>query len=74
MVTRYALDVLLINVSAGLVLLYPFSWERWQLDLVRPDNWVGTTILVTVAIVAWLMLRTYRRSVRQIRDERFDDI
>lgn len=62
MVTHYALDALLISVTGGLVLLYPLSWETWQLDLVRPDNWLGTTILVTVAIVVWLMLKAWRRT------------
>jgi len=45
-VTHYALDVLLIHVSGGLMLLYPLSWDTWALQLVRPDNWLGTTILV----------------------------
>ena len=62
MVTHYALDVLLISVTGGLVLAFPLSWEMWQLDLVRPNNWLGTTILVTVAVLMWLVLRVWRRS------------
>ena len=57
MVTHYALDALLISVTGGLVLLYPLSWETWQLDLIRPDNWLGTTILVGAAILVWLVLK-----------------
>jgi LexA-binding, inner membrane-associated putative hydrolase len=63
MVTHYALDVILIYVGGGLMLLYPLSWNMWHLDLVRPDNWLGTTILVAVAILVYgaLKVRSYRR-------------
>jgi hypothetical protein len=47
MVTHYALDVLLIHVS----------WDTWALQLVRPDNWLGTTILVAAAVLVWLVLK-----------------
>ena len=54
MATHYALDVLLIHVSGGLALLWPLSWQIWALQLVRPDNWLGTTILVAAALlVCW---------------------
>jgi len=59
MVTHYALDVLLIHVSGGLMLLYPLSWDTWALQLVRPDNWLGTTILVAAALLVWLVLRVW---------------
>ena len=64
-VTPYALDVLLIGVTWGLVLLYPLSWATWQLDLVRPDNWLGTTILVAVAALVWVVLRVWNRAGRR---------
>jgi hypothetical protein len=59
MVTHFALDVILINTSGGLVLLYPLSWNTWHLDLVRPDNWLGTTILVAAAILVWFVLKVW---------------
>jgi hypothetical protein len=63
MVTHYALDVLLVQVARGLVLLYPLSWSNWHLDLVRPDNWLGTTILVAAALLVFgvLKVRSDRR-------------
>jgi hypothetical protein len=73
MVTHYALDGLLISVTGGLVLLYPLSWETWQLDLVRPDNWLGTTILVAVAALTWVVLRVWSRAGRRIMDEMAGD-
>jgi len=57
--THYALDVLLMHVTGGIVFLYPLSWETWQLQLVRPDNWLGTTILVAAAILVWLVAKAW---------------
>ena len=57
MATHYVLDVLLIHVSGGLALLCPLSWQTWALQLVRPDNWLETAILVAAAILVWLVLR-----------------
>ena len=68
MVMHYALDALLISVTGGLVLLYPLSWETWQLDLIRPDNWLGTTILVGTAVLVWCALK-WRRSGQPTKDE-----
>ena len=68
MVTHYALDALLISVTGGLVLLYPLSWETWELGLVRPDNWLGTTILVGTAVLVWCALK-WRRSGQPTKDE-----
>ena len=49
MLTHYEPDVLLIGVAGGLALLYPFTWETWHFDLIRPNNWFGTTMLVSGA-------------------------
>jgi hypothetical protein len=49
MLTHYEPDVLLIGVAGGLALLYPFTWETWHFDLIRPNNWLGTTMLVSGA-------------------------
>jgi hypothetical protein len=74
MVTHYALDALLISVTGGLVLAFPLSWETWQLDLVRPDNWLGTTILVAAAVLMWLVSQVWRRPTRPATEERSSDI
>ena len=68
MVTHYALDGLLISVTGGLVLLYPLSWETWTLDLIRPNNWLGTTILVGAAALVWCVLK-WRRTGQPTKDE-----
>jgi hypothetical protein len=78
MATHYVLDVLLIHVSGGLALLWPLSWQTWALQLVRPDNWLGTAILVAAAILVWLVLRVWsdRRAelAERTREETSSDV
>ncbi|MGZ4849157.1 MAG: metal-dependent hydrolase [Halobacteriota archaeon] len=74
MVTHYALDVLLISVTGGLMLAFPLSWETWQLDLVRPNNWLGNTILAAGAVLLWLVLKAWRQSSRPATEKRPGDI
>ena len=50
------------------MLAYPLSWEMWQLDLVRPNNWLGTTILVAGAVLVWLVLQAWRRTGQSITE------
>jgi hypothetical protein len=69
MATHYALDVLLIHVSGAFMLLYPLSWETWALQLVRPDTWLGTTMLVAAALLVYSVLKV-RSSRRLGRAER----
>jgi len=64
----------LISVTGGLVLAFPLSWETWQLDLVRPDNWLGTTILVAAAFLVWLVSQVWRRPLRPATEEKSGDI
>lgn len=62
MATHYLLDVILISVGGGVAVVFPLSWETWHLDLIRPNNWLGTTILVIAALIVWLVLRAWKQS------------
>ncbi|GEM_PF-5255692 len=52
-------DLSIVNPNAfgrgGLALMYPLSWETGALELVRPDNWLGTTLVVAAAVLMWLV-------------------
>ena len=69
MLTHYELDVLMIGVAGGLALLYPFTWETWHFDLIQPNNWLGTTMLVSGAVVLRLVLKVWRRTEPSTQDE-----
>jgi len=64
MATHYALDALLKHVTGGIMFLYPLSWETWQLQLVRPDNWLRTSIMVAAAVLVYGLLKV--RSDRRV--------
>jgi hypothetical protein len=74
MVTHHALDALLISVTGGLVLAFPLSWETSRLDLVRPDNWLGTTILEAAAVLMWFVSQVWRRPTRPATQESSGDV
>jgi len=46
-----------VFVRCGLTLLYPLSCETRTLQLVQPDNWLGATILVAVAVLVYSMVK-----------------
>jgi hypothetical protein len=50
--THYMLDMLLGHVSGGMLMLFPFSWEEYQLGLIQSDNyWITLVVLVLAAVV-----------------------
>ena len=56
--THFILDFLLIHAHGGMKLLYPFSWQEWQLYLIRSDDYL---ITISAIIVALLVCLIYRR-------------
>ena len=61
--THYALDLLLTNLNGGMVLLFPFSWASWTLNII-PDDDLNITILATgltlvvYVITSWVRKRS----------------
>lgn len=50
--THYALDMLLRHVSGGMLMLFPFSWGRYQLGLIGCEDFkITLAILVLVLVV-----------------------
>ncbi len=50
-VSCHLFDLLLKHVSGGLLLLFPLSWNRYQLGLVQADNYGIALVLVLLAVV-----------------------
>ena len=53
--THFILDFLLVHVTGGIRFLFPFSWEGWQLYLIRADNYWVTIIAVISAILVYIV-------------------
>ncbi len=51
--THYALDLLLTNLNGGMALLFPFSWNAWQLDIIPDDDFHITILAIGLALVVY---------------------
>lgn len=57
--THFALDFLLMHVSGGILLLFPFSWDKWQLRLIQCDNYYVALIALLLACVVYIISKYY---------------
>ncbi len=53
--THYALDILMIQVSDGLYLFYPVSWLGFHLDLFTNDDYLIWLLALAVALVVYVV-------------------
>jgi hypothetical protein len=60
--THYILDGLLEHVSGGMILLFPFSWWSWQLELTTSADYWVTLIAVSIAVIVYLIGRVVDRN------------
>jgi membrane-bound metal-dependent hydrolase YbcI (DUF457 family) len=52
--THFTLDFFLhVYMHGGMKLLFPFSWEGWQLYLIRSDDYRMTVVAVLAALVIY---------------------
>jgi len=65
--THFILDFFLLNVSGGMPLLYPFSWQEWQLGFIRSDDYTMTILALLAAILVYISYRIYQK--RKIKEE-----
>jgi hypothetical protein len=50
--THFALDLLLGHVSGGMLLLFPVSWQEYQLGWIHADNsWVALVLLGLATLI-----------------------
>jgi hypothetical protein len=55
--THFALDFLLMHVSGGMLLLFPFSWGGWQLGVIQYDNYYVVLLALIVACTIYVILK-----------------
>ena len=51
--THFILDFFLVNVSGGMKLLFPVSWEGWQVYLIRSDDYRMTIVAGLDALLVY---------------------
>ncbi len=52
--SHFFLDFFLVHVSSGMKLLFPFSWEEWQIYIIRYDDYYVTIVAIIVAIIVYV--------------------
>jgi hypothetical protein len=52
--SHFLLDVLLIHLTGGSNLLFPISWQIFNLDLVPTDDYYITILALMVALIVYL--------------------
>lgn len=60
--THFALDMLLINIGEGIYLFFPLSWQMFHIDLLSPDDYVFSFIVLALSFMVFIFgLLTKRR-------------
>ncbi|VVB60599.1 LexA-binding, inner membrane-associated putative hydrolase [uncultured archaeon] len=60
--THFILDFFLVHVpGGGMKLLFPFSWEGWQISLIRSDDYMVTVVAVLAAVIVYAIYRAAAR-------------
>ncbi|MEA2055063.1 MAG: metal-dependent hydrolase [Candidatus Thermoplasmatota archaeon] len=55
--THFVLDFFLRHTSGGMKLLFPLSWNEWQIYAIRSDNYWVTIFAVMIAIIFYIIMR-----------------
>jgi membrane-bound metal-dependent hydrolase YbcI (DUF457 family) len=53
--THFILDFFLVHVHGGMKLLFPFSWEGWQIYLYRSDDYWVTIGAILLALLVYAL-------------------
>jgi len=59
--THFILDFFLVHVHGGMKLLFPLSWDEWQIYLIRSDDYWMTIIAVLVALLVYSVYWYYEK-------------
>jgi len=65
--THLALDFLLMHVSGGMLMLFPFSWHGWQLGVIQCENYYVALIALLLACIIYIISKYYTGKERDKR-------
>lgn len=54
-ISHFAMDSLLVSVGEGMYLFFPFSWQTFHLDLISPDDYLITTVILTLTFFVYFL-------------------
>jgi hypothetical protein len=59
--THFILDFFLVHVHGGIKLLFPFSWNGWQIYIIRSDDYMVTVVAVLAALFVYIVYWYYEK-------------
>jgi len=68
-ISHFFLDFFLVHVSGGMKLLFPFSWEEWQIYIIRYDDYYVTIVAIIAAIIVYTLyyyINNIRKKIKQV--------
>jgi HJR/Mrr/RecB family endonuclease len=59
--THFILDLFLLNVSGGMLLLFPVSWDEWQINLIQSEDYMITIYAILAAVTVYSIYYIYEK-------------
>ena len=59
--THFILDFFLVHTHGGIKLLFPFSWDGWQVYLLRSDDYRMTIVAILAAFLVYAVYWYYEK-------------
>ena len=63
--THFLLDFFLIHPHSSMTLLFPFSWEAWQIPVYTSDDYRVTILALVAALLIYIGYRYHERKKNQ---------
>ncbi len=60
--THFILDFFLVHTHGGILLLFPFSWDGWQISVYSSNDYRVTIIAIIAALIIYILYRYHGRT------------
>lgn len=60
--THFVLDLLLVDLEGGIYLFFPFSFQTIHINLIPPDDYLITFVVLTLTILIYLWGRWMKKN------------
>jgi membrane-bound metal-dependent hydrolase YbcI (DUF457 family) len=64
--THLILDFFLVHTHGGMKLLFPFSWDGWQVYVYRSDDYFVTVIAILAAVFVYAVYWYYEKRKKSL--------
>ncbi len=70
--THFALDIVFFEIGGGVRLLFPFSWEGWQLNLIQMTDYdlMITVSALMASLVVYCLFAVHEKRKERLKSPR----